>query len=70
MKKHKAKDQEQKRTRRLNLNRETILLLNDASLRGLARVGGLGTSSGDGGIFCDTNTCDRTVCQGCHSLML
>lgn len=38
MKKNKTKDQEQKRkSRRLSLNRETILVLNDPALLELAR---------------------------------
>jgi hypothetical protein len=39
MKKNETKDQEQKQPRRLRLNRETIRLLNDPALLGLARGG-------------------------------
>jgi hypothetical protein len=48
MKKNRIKDQEEKRKlRRLRLSRETIRLLNDPALLGLARGG-------------DTNTCAGT----------
>ena len=48
MKKNRIKDQEEKRQlRRLRLNRETIRLLSDPALLGLARGG-------------DTNTCGPT----------
>jgi hypothetical protein len=45
MKKNKTKDEEQKRKpRRLSLNRETVLVLNDPALLELAR-GGCNTNS-------------------------
>ena len=58
MQKNKTTDQERKqKPRRLSLNRETILTLNDPVLLGLARGGTLGTSSqsfgGGGGATCE-----------------
>lgn len=68
MKKNKTKDQEQNRKpRRLSLNRETIRFLSDPALLELARGGralALGTSTEDGGVFCSTETCQVIVCQG------
>jgi hypothetical protein len=61
MKKNKTNDQEQNRNpRRLSLNRETILLLNDPALLELARGGTDGTSSqGGGGGICHTDGCPK-----------
>jgi hypothetical protein len=57
MKKNKMKGQEQK-PRRLSLNRETIMVLNDPALLELARGGTIGTSSQPIDPTCgsDTNT--------------
>jgi len=61
MKKDKAKNQEQKRSRRLSLSRETILVLNDPAFLELARGGMKGTSSQPGGI-CETIPSAATGC--------
>jgi hypothetical protein len=51
MNKNKTKDQERK-PRRLSLNRETILLLNDPALLGLAR----GARNDEPGTNCNTKS--------------
>lgn len=61
MKKNKTKDQEQNRKqRRLSLNRETILVLNDPALLELARGGS--ALSGDPNTSCNIDT--RTIACG------
>jgi len=57
----KEKTQEQKQPRRLRLSRETIRLLNDPALLGLARGGAL---SG-GTCNLDTCTCPDPVTDSC-----
>ena len=60
MKKDTTKDQKQKRSRRLGLSRETILVLDDPALLELAR-GGWATSSQPGGM-CETTPSGATGC--------
>jgi hypothetical protein len=64
MKKKTTKDQEQNRkTRRLSLNRETIRTLDDPALVGLAGGGTLETSVGDSRC-CETN--ESEINQNCY----
>ncbi len=70
MKKNRIKDQEEKRKlRRLRLNRETIRLLSDPALLGVARGGDTGyVTCGDAcnGVTdsCVNENCIPTACSG------